>query len=82
MTIETYSVTIDIPGGRSWGYSFDNLNEASNQFGEAWKGSHPTGTVVTLWEGEGESAKELDTATVGPERFAAYADAISRAINF
>ena len=53
--MKTYYVTIDIPAGRSWGYAATDLQEASDQFGQAANGTHPKGTVVTLWEQYGES---------------------------
>ena len=39
--MKTYYVTIDIPAGRSWGYAATDLQEASDQFGQAANGTHP-----------------------------------------
>lgn len=63
-----YSVTIDIPAGISRGEYFDEIEKASNYFGEASRGAYPVGTVVTLWGGD---TGIYDTATITAESKAA-----------
>lgn len=60
----TYHTTIDIPGGISKGESFgEDIEAASNYFGDAARGSYPAGTIVTFIEQRGEDFAEETTYT-------------------
>lgn len=68
---KTYAVTTDVPAGISSGMTFEDIEAASNHFGDAaYRTTAPTGTVVTLWEDD----TVIDRATVTEESKAAYRD--------
>lgn len=63
-----YHVTIDVPAGISSGQSFDNINEASDFFGDAWRGTYPEGTKVQLIQQEGDAFQPGTEHTVLDEK--------------
>lgn len=75
--MKRYAVTKDVPAGMSTGTSYDSLEAASEAFGEAaYRTSAPSGTKVTLWDGD----EALDRATVTDESKAAYRAETSAAL--
>ena len=73
-----YAVTTDVPAGMSYGQTFETLEEASEYFGEAaYRTTKPSGTVVTMYEGD----EVLDRATVTEESKAAYRAEMSASLD-